>query len=77
MKRAKTFFYNAWFAAVLLCMYWLIMHGLYNIMSRVWSPLVAMRPYTMITNMVQTVYFSPVHTQQNSCKSCIILILIL
>ena len=30
---------NTWFSAVLLCMYWRIIHGLYNILRRVWSPL--------------------------------------
>ena len=30
---------NTWFSAVLLCMYWRIIHGLYHILSRVWSPL--------------------------------------
>ena len=28
-----------WFSAVLLCMYWPIIHGLYHILSRVWAPL--------------------------------------
>ena len=29
---------NTWFSSVLPCMYWRIIHGLYHILSRVWSP---------------------------------------
>ena len=35
------FNYYLWFSAVLLCMYWRIIYGLYHILSRVWSPLAA------------------------------------
>ena len=44
---------NRWFSAVLLCMYWRIIHD--------------------DKNVVQPVYYSPVHTQQNSWKPSIIL----
>ena len=40
------------------------------------SCMAARWPYTT-QNMVQPVYYSPVHTQQNSWKPCIILIVIL
>ena len=42
---------NIWFAAVLLCMYWRIIH-LYHILSRVWSPLAKLEfQYTCMSTM--------------------------
>ena len=58
---------NTWFSSVLPCMYWRIIHSLYHILSRVWSPGGHTRP--------QPVYYSPVHhARQNRWKPCIILI---
>ena len=59
---------NTWFAAVLLCIYWQIIHGLYYIFSLAWSPLGCVwsplgcvgRPYTN-QNIVQTVHFTAFH----------------
>ena len=59
---------NTWFPSVLPCMYWRIIHVLYHILSH-------LAAIHNDKNMVQPVYYSPVHTRPNRWNSCIILIL--